>query len=104
MTFCKIHYVDVVPNPSAVMGRPVASKNLELIATSDGDLGDEWKEVAGCSEGVLSYFSTGMGTHRVEVPEACDAPGVRSTFVEIGEQLFDSSFRRAIGVDRFDGC
>ena len=38
VAFCEIHDVDVVAYSSAVMGGPVAAKDLQLIAASDGDL------------------------------------------------------------------
>ena len=88
----KIHHMDVVAHPGAVMGRPVAAKHLELIATSDGDLGYEGEEVVGDAEGVFPDLAAGVGAYGVEVAKASDPPGVGSTGIEVGEHLFNRSF------------
>ena len=104
MAFSEIHHVDEVPYAGAVVCWPIASKNLDFLATSYSDLGDERKEVAGYAERVFSDLAAGVGAHGVEIPEGCDAPSVGSAAVEMREHLLNSGLGKAVGIDGFDGC
>ena len=104
MAFCQIHDMEVIADAGAVVGGPVAAKDLEFIAASDGDLGDERKEVIGDAEGVFSDLTAGMGAYGVEVAEAGDAPGVGCAFVQIREHLLNGGFGKAVRIDGCDGC
>ena len=70
----QIDHVDVVADPGAVAGGPVAAVDVELGQAAHRHLGDVGHQIVGNAAGILADPAAGVGADRVEIAEQRQPP------------------------------
>ena len=84
MTFCEIHYVDVIPHTCAIGRGPVTAEHLQRWSVANGYLAHKGEQVVGNATGILTDAARGMGAYGVEITQSSDPSPVRFTPLQVG--------------------
>ena len=63
----QVAYVDIITHASTVMGRIIVTKDSKFLTLTYSDLRDIRHQIVGNAIRILSYSSTRMGSHRIEI-------------------------------------
>lgn len=74
MPTSQIHHVDVVAHTGAIGGCIVIAKDRKLATHAARHLADKGHQVIGYAKRVFANLTTGVGTHGVEIAQACHPP------------------------------
>src|ERR1700751_2029546 len=95
----QVHDVDIIPDAGAIGRIVIISKNIHALAPSNGNLGNERKQIVRNAVGIFADQAALMSADRIEVTKNPDRPAWVAR-KNVAQHVFYDEFCPTIGIYR----